>query len=113
MSWLVLLLVFQIAFNEGAQIAIHDRIYVAGFDVGSQVLNESVGMQHIRSDLTSEVDVESIFLHFGDFFTSLCLIEFVQSRAQDFHRNFTVLVLRALILALDYDAGGEMSYSDG
>ena len=81
MSWLVLLLVFQKAFDKGAQITIHDRVNVTGFDVGTQVLNEAIRMQHVRSDLTSKVDVESFLLHFGDFFTPLCLVKFVQARS--------------------------------
>ena len=79
---------------------------------GAEVLHHAVGMQDVGADLVSEADVGLPLRDGGHLLLLLALLQLVEPRLQDLHRHRLVLVLRALVLAGDHDAGGKMRETD-
>ena len=48
----------QIGANERLQIAVEHAIHVADFHLGAVVFDHAIGLQHVRANLRSELDVE-------------------------------------------------------
>jgi hypothetical protein len=70
-------------------------------------------VEHVRADLVPEPDVGLALRDGGHPLLLLALLQLVETRLQDLHRHRLVLVLRALVLTGDDDAGGQMGESDG
>ncbi len=71
------------------------------------VFNELVGLHDIGADLAAEADFGLGGVELAQVFAALFEFGFVELRAQNLHGDFAVLVLAALVLALDDDAGRE------
>ena len=51
----------EVAFDEGIQGAVHDRVDIAGFAAGAGILDQSVGHEDIVPDLAAPFDYISFF----------------------------------------------------
>src|SRR5438270_1596908 len=103
----------QIGANERLQITIEHAIHIADFGFRAVILDHPVGLENIGANLRSEFYVElGIFNLLGG--CSLLLhLEFVELGAQHAHGAFTVLVLRALVLATRDQPGGDVRNAHG
>ena len=97
----------QIPPDQLVQIAVQHAIDIADLDPRAQVLHHAVRLQHIRTDLRAEVDVELRIFNVLGLCALLLQLVFVEPRAQNAHRLLAVLVLRALVLAGDHNARSE------
>ncbi|CAB5033583.1 unannotated protein [freshwater metagenome] len=69
------------------------------------ILDHRVGVQHVRADLRTEVDVLTLALLGRDLIGAEALLKFEQLCPQHLHCSVLVRRLRALVLALnDYPA---------
>ena len=77
------------------------------------ILRQSIRLEHVGSNLAPPCDLElAIFDRLG-LGSLLFHLQFEKPRAENFHADGFVLVLGALVLALNNDAGGQMSDTDG
>ena len=102
----------QVRFHEFVQGAIKHGLGIASFVFGSVILYHLVGMQHVRSDLTSPLGLRVFPSQDGDFLLLLSMLDFEQPRSQNAHRIFAVLHLRTFILTLDDQACRQVSDAD-
>src|SRR3984893_15229860 len=72
------------------------------------VLDEAVRLQGVGPNLTAKTDVALGFVQLAGFGLAFLNFQFVETRTQDFHSQFAILVLAAFILALHYDAAGQV-----
>src|ERR1700730_16793336 len=72
------------------------------------VLDEAVMCQGVGPNLTAKTDVALGFVQLAGFGLAFLNFQFVETRTQDFHSQFVILVLAAFILALHYDAAGQV-----
>ena len=99
--------------EKGLEVSVEHLVHVAYFHFGAVVLGHAVGLQDVRADLRAEVDVELGVFELLGFGALLFELVFVEARAQHLHRLLAVLVLRALVLALHHDAGGNVRHAHG
>ena len=98
---------------KGFEVAVEDAIHIAYFDAGAEIFSHAVRLQDVAAYLGAEADVElGVFELLGD---GLLLVELVlvEARAEHLHRALFIFVLRALVLAAGYEAGGEVGDADG
>src|SRR4029450_12382756 len=76
------------------------------------VLDELVRMEDVGPDLGAPFDLGLFPALRGDLLLPLLALELEESRPQDPHRHFPVLVLAPLVLALGNDARGEVRDPD-
>src|ERR1700735_496565 len=103
----------KIGANEGIQIAIDNFIHIAALKFCAVVLDELVRLHGVGANLAAEADFGLRGVKFMEGFAALFQFELVKLRAEDFHSPFAVLVLAALVLALNDDAGWKMRDADG
>src|SRR5271165_782556 len=89
----------QIRPHQLVQIPIEHAVHVADLLARAQVFHHSIRLQNVRADLRAEIDVEFGILDVFADGLLLLQLEFVDARAENAHRLFFVLVLRALVLA--------------
>src|SRR5260370_22161531 len=77
------------------------------------VLDQAVGLQHIGTDVRSEVNVELGVLNLLGDGALLLHIELVELGTQHTHGTLFIFVLRALVLAAGDQAGGNVGYAHG
>src|SRR5678815_158697 len=97
----------QAGFDEGIEVAVEHFLGVADLDVGAQILDPAL-VEHIAADLVAPADVglrilELLLRRHAD--AHLVLVE---ARAQHLPGLVAVAVLRAVVLALDDDAGRDV-----
>ena len=80
---------------------------------GAQVLDHLIGLQDIGADLVAPADFGLGFIFARGFGFAALQFGFEQARFQHAHRGGAVLVLAAVILAGDDDAGGGVGDADG
>jgi hypothetical protein len=86
------------------QIPFEHAVHIADRQLGAVVLDHAVGRQHVAADLAAEVDVELGILGLARLFLLLLQLVLVEACAELLERAVAVLVLRALVLALDHDS---------
>ena len=72
------------------------------------IFDHAVRLQHVRADLRSEFDDELRVLNFLGGRALLLHFEFIELGAQHAHGALFVFVLRALVLAIRDQAGGNV-----
>ena len=72
------------------------------------VLHQLVGLKRVGADLAAEADLRLSLVELPSLFPALGELMLVQTRAKDLHGHLAVFVLAALVLALHYNAGGEV-----
>ena len=68
----------QIAFNEWIDVAVQDSVGIAHFLFSAVILNQAIGMEHIRSDLAAPGDFQlAVFdgTTLGSFLLQLILVK--------------------------------------
>src|SRR5215469_2230376 len=103
----------QVSANKRLYISVKDTIDVAHFRLGSMILHHAIGLQYVRANLRSEVDIEFGIFNLLRLGTLLLHLVFVKLRAQHAHRALAVLVLRAFVLAVRDQPGGNMRDAHG
>src|SRR5262245_17654402 len=101
-------LVSQVGVDEAVDIAVQDTRRVRRLRARPVILDQRVGLQHVRADLASEVDV---LLGPGDAGETRLLdlqLMRVEPRLEDAHGELAVSVLAALGLRRHGDAGGQV-----
>src|SRR5215469_6791322 len=98
----------QPGLDERLQLAVQHRLDVADLHAGPNVLDERVGLQHVVPDLVAEVGRHHLAAQLIAPPGGLLLLVLEQPRAQHLHRDLAVLDLRAFVLALDHDPGGQV-----
>src|SRR5581483_5795544 len=103
----------EVRVDEPVQVAVEDALRVSGLEIGPVVLDDLVRVEDIAPDLNSEAGV----LHHATFSSQLLLaallFELGQPRPENAERRGLVGRLRALVLALDDDAGRDVRDPDG
>src|ERR1017187_2319727 len=98
--------------DKWMNISVHDALHVTGLMAGAQVLDHLVRLKDVTADLIApghRAFLPVVFFHRG---ALLVLFLFVEARLQHRHRQLTVLVLAALVLALDHDAGRQVRHTN-
>ena len=103
----------QIRLDEAVEVAVHDRVDVAGFVLRAEVLHQLVGLHHVAADLAAPLYSLLRTLDFVDFLALLLQLNLVELRLQHLHGLLAVLRLRARDLALDDDARGMVVQTHG
>src|SRR3989454_2052834 len=93
--------------DEVVEIAVEHRLRVAGLDAGAQVLDARL-VEHVAADLVAPADVGLLLLELRLLGAALAQLGLVELRFQHRHRLGAVAVLRAVVLALHDDAGGQV-----
>src|ERR671919_1167751 len=103
----------QVRVDEAVERSVEDGLRVPDLVVGAVVLYELVRVEHVRADLTSEADVLRGSPLPRQLRLALLLLELGEPGAEDAERGLLVRGLRALVLALDDDAGRDVRDADG
>src|SRR5258705_4482289 len=103
----------KVSVDEGGEVAVKDSVDVADAEFGAVVLDETIGLHDVGTDLAAERDVELRFVESVGFVTALLNFQVVEFRAQHLHGHFAVLALAALHLAGDDDPSGNVGNPDG
>ena len=77
------------------------------------VFNQTVRLEYIRANLVAPADFGLLTFQRGQFSFTLFNLFFQQTRFQELHRAVLVIELRAFILALYHDAGGQVGDAYG
>src|SRR5271165_4510212 len=99
----------QVGADEGLQIAVNHAIDVADLGLGAVILDHAVRLQDVGANLRAEFNIEFRVLNFLGGGALFLHFKFIELRAQHAHGAFFILVLRALILAIGYESGREVS----
>ena len=67
---------FEIFVDKPVQIAVHNRLYVAGFVVCAVILDHGVGAEHVRADLAAPLDFFELTADLRRLFFTLALTLF-------------------------------------
>src|SRR5512145_2979856 len=97
----------EVGVDEAVERAVEDGLRVPHLVVGAVILDQLVRVQHVRTDLTPEADVLRRTALLRELGLPLLLLELGEARPEDAERGLLVGGLRALVLALDHDAGRE------
>ncbi len=100
-------------FDEGVDFAVEDGLDVTGLEIGAMVLYHLVRLKHVAANLTAPGNLAFVAVKFGEGGVALLLLAHKQAGPQDLHSQCTVLMLTSLVLALDDDAGRDMSDTNG
>ena len=96
--WL-LQLRFQICVNQGVQTAVEHPLGVASLKPRSQVLDLSVRLKHVRSNLVTEIRADVFTLQFGGAGFRLDALELGEARGENGPRELPIANLRPLVPA--------------
>src|SRR5436309_793505 len=96
---------FEPGANERVEVAIHHTLNVTGLVAGTQVLHHLVRLKDVAANLIAEGDVAFLAVVFLQRRPLLVLLLLEEPGFQHLDRQFPVLVLTALALALHDDAG--------
>src|SRR4051794_14398335 len=91
--------------DEAVEVAVEHAPGGAELEVGPVVLDHGVRVQDVGADLRPEVHVERLAARLGDLLAAAALLELDELGAEHGHRGRAVGRLRALVLALNHDAG--------
>src|SRR5690554_5594442 len=98
--------------DEWVEIAVENLLRIRDFDVGAQVLDAAL-IEHVGADLVAPAHVGLGILQLLLFGHALTQLELVQPRAKHLHGFGAVAVLRAVVLALHDDTGGNVGNAYG
>ena len=94
----------KITFDKSVEIAVENGIDIAHLKAGSMILYHLIRLEDIAAYLASPGNLALCAVELGDLSVAFLLLEDIQSRFEDLHGLSAVLVLAALILALDNEA---------
>src|SRR5579871_3412086 len=94
--------------HERIEIAVEDTARVGGLHVRPQVLDHLIGLQDVGADLVAPADVALGGLDLGRRCFASLQLDLVEPRAQHLPGLLAILMLRALVLAGDRYAGGDV-----
>src|SRR5262249_8407957 len=103
----------EVIADEVVEIAVENALGVTRLVAGAMVLDPLVGVQEVAADLRAPGDVLDLAALLGQLLRAFALLQLDQLRAQELHRHRLVLGLRALVLALHDDAGGDVGDAHG
>src|SRR3954469_1790729 len=98
----------QIGVDEAVQVAVENALGVSDFEIGPMILDELVGMEHVAANrVAAEAHADDTsFLR--ELLLPFLLRELGQAGSEDPQGGLLVRRLRALVLTLDDDPGGQM-----
>src|SRR5450759_892977 len=103
----------EVLVHEPVEVAVEHALGVADLVAGAQVLHHLVRVQHVAADLAAEIDVAHFAALPGELVGEAVLLAIHQLGLEHAHGHGLVLQLRALVLALHHDVGGEMRDAHG
>ena len=103
----------QLRINKHLQIPIENSRRIARLHIGPQVFDHLVRMQNVAANLLPEVGTLRGTLQIFFLRHLLATFPLQKFRTENVHRESAVLELRALRLARDDDAGGDVCETDG
>src|SRR5262245_7365598 len=106
-SSIVLDALFEACGDEFVEVAVEHRLCRALLDAGTQVLDPRL-IEHVGADLVSPLDVGLGRFELRLLGVALAQLELVEPRFQHRHALGAVAVLRAVVLALHHDVGGQV-----
>src|SRR5262249_53828968 len=92
---------YEIRVNHRVEIALEYTFDVAHRELAPQILRQPVRCEHIIPDLAAEIDIELGILGLARLLALPLELALVEARAKLLHGAIAILVLRALILALN------------
>ena len=99
--------------HEVVEVAVEDRLGVAGLVVRPEVLDHLVGMEDVAPDLVAPAGLDVLALQLPDLGLLLLEGSLEETGLQDADRHLLVLGLAPLVLALGDDPGLEVGQPDG
>src|SRR5271156_3153374 len=84
--------------DEGVEIAIEDFLDIAALDLGAVVFYELIGLEGVGADLAAEADFGLGGVELAEIFAALIELELIELRFENFHGDFAIFVLAALVL---------------
>ena len=103
----------QIALDEAIDITIQDIFRIALFHTSSVIFDEPIGVKNIGAYLIPPGNFLFAFVNLLHLLCPFAHLQFIEACPENLHSGGPVFVLRAFILTLDYDPGGEMGDPDG
>ena len=104
---------FQICIDEKINASIQHCIHVSGFLVGTMILDHSIWLHNVRTDLVAPADI----CHFSTDTGKLCfrflLFEKLQFGFQHLHGFVLIHMLGTFILTLYHNTGRQVSNTNG
>src|SRR5690606_14411592 len=102
----------QRSLHERIDLTVEDVLRAGAFDTGPKVLDQLIWLEDVRPDLVPPADggLARRLGHRRRF--ALLQLQFVKPGAEHFPRLGAVLVLGAVVLALDDDAGRNVGEAD-
>ena len=98
---------------KSSRSSVEDGLGVALLDVGAVVLDQLVRMEDVAADLAAEAGVQHLAPLARELGLAPLLLVLGEAALEDPQRRLAVRELRALVLALDDDPGGEVGDADG
>src|SRR5262249_17352925 len=98
----------QVRAHEPVEVPVEHPLDVAHLIPRAVILDHRVWVQHVGADLRAEVYVLRLALLARDLLLALALVQLQELRPQHRHRRGAVGGLRALVLTLHHDAGGQV-----
>ena len=95
------------------EIAVEDRVDVPDLVFAAMVFDALLRMQGVGTDLIAKADLTLLTLQLGELANLFLSLALEQVGAQHLHGRASVLVLRALVLALHDDPAGQMRNTNG
>src|ERR687889_218865 len=103
---------FEVGVDQLVQVTVENPVHICRLRSGAVVFYHLVGVEDVGADLAAPLDVRPLAFQGGELLLALLPFEFEEARPQDLHRHLAVLVLAALVLALDNGARGEVRDPD-
>ena len=103
----------EISVDEAVYVAVHNGVDVAVFKACAVILGEGVGHEDIGADLAAPANLFLVALDILYLVEMLALFYLEELRFEHPHGDLAVLMLAALDLAGDDDAGRDMRYTHG
>jgi len=98
----------EVGVYEIVQVPVQDRVHVARLRIGAVVLGHAVGMQNVGADLAPETYVHALPPQPLDLLLPLPARALEEPGLEDAHGRLAVGYLRAFVLAVNHDAGGQV-----
>ena len=98
--------------DESINLTVQHRLRVAHLVACAQVLDHLIRLQDVASDLVAPRDLPA-FVELLKIGLPLTDFELIELGLEHLHRRRAILVLAALDLAADDDAGGDVGHADG
>src|SRR5918995_3219152 len=103
--------VLQVGVDKGVDVAIKDAVHVRRLLDGAVVLHQLVRVEDVGADLGPPLYVRLLPTYRGDLLLTPLSLELEEARPKDAHRDLAVLVLAALVLALNHYPGRQVRYA--